>query len=230
MTQKLMTPQSISISSIPSDGRTQPNSILDEIETDYNIAIEVLGEIKKQERAIENDIKMSQLMEERNNINSIPNQIMNPRQTEDEIRRQSDELIKNQHNSKIPATIMAQQPEVVEEERVLKDIQENFDKMNENMNSYNEIDEDDLLEDSQGFISKILDKLNIFSGIEFNIGNILYSIGIITIVFYLFNLIEIGLIITATLTNFLKINLLGYRNIISALSFGIIYHLIEKMI
>lgn len=223
MDPQLMEQQSISINSIPDGGGRQMNnvnSLLNEIESDQNTINEVLGDIEKQSKSLQQDIALNRLMEERQNDVRPPNPFM-------QLQQQPQE----EKPSNIPSNIMTQQPQVLEEEQLLNEIQENFDKLNKkpnfNNNEDNEIDENLIIDDNKGFFSKIIDNINIFKNLDMY--SIAYQLTIISIVYYIFNFIEIDLIITATLSALFKTNLLMYRNSIGALTFAIILLIVIKL-
>lgn len=219
-----MEQQSISINSIPDGGGRQMNnvnSLLNEIESDQNTINEVLGDIEKQSKSLQQDIALNRLMEERQNDVRPPNPFM-------QLQQQPQE----EKPSNIPSNIMTQQPQVLEEEQLLNEIQENFDKLNKKPNFNkndidDEIDENLIIDDNKGFFSKIIDNINIFKNLDMY--SIAYQLTIISIVYYIFNFIEIDLIITATLSSLFKTNLLMYRNSIGALTFAIILLIVVKL-
>lgn len=224
MDPQLMEQQSISINSIPDGGGRQMNnvnSLLNEIESDQNTINEVLGDIEKQSKSLQQDIALNRLMEERQNDVRPPNPFM-------QLQQQPQE----EKPSNIPSNIMTQQPQVLEEEQLLNEIQENFDKLNKKPNFNkndidDEIDENLIIDDNKGFFSKIIDNINIFKNLDMY--SIAYQLTIISIVYYIFNFIEIDLIITATLSSLFKTNLLMYRNSIGALTFAIILLIVVKL-
>jgi hypothetical protein len=221
--------KSINIKSLPNNPNlvnTQANQqLLEELNTDNNLTNEILSEIKKQEKSLQQDVAYNRLIEERqNDIMKPDNPFTNPHKN-------------NTNNTDIPANIITQMPSInikqiqqndnnsdnnnIIEEEYTNIVKENT-KKNKRIVPYDDDDDDDLIiDDNQE--SYYMKFINYIKG--------LYKEFIYTcIFFFIFNLIEVDLIASASLSSLIKIDLIKYTKYIGAIVFTILYLICKKYI
>jgi len=216
--------KSINIKSLPNNPEIYNqtnNELLEELNIDQNLTNEILNDIKKQEKSLQQDIAYNRMLEDRKlDVAQPTNPFVTPKTDENDINKLMEQ--QNQHSvpqnsSNIPANILTQQPHLQEKPVVNNSpyVSENFV---DNKNNFNH----DLIEEetSDSYITSVLNYVKkIYKELLFTI-----------IFFYLYQKIEVDLIATASLSSLIKVNLLSYQSYIGAIMFAVLYLIVKKYV